>query len=50
LVNEQKGNDSSLLSSTLSLYYLCFIGEARSAREAGISFIFPGFVVNGIPI
>jgi hypothetical protein len=32
---------SSVLSLTLSPYYLCCIGEARSAREAGVSFIFP---------
>jgi hypothetical protein len=32
---------SSVLSLTLSLYYLWCIGEARSAREAGIYFIFP---------
>jgi hypothetical protein len=35
-----------MLSFTLSLYHLCCIGEARSAREAGISFIFPWFVVR----
>jgi hypothetical protein len=32
---------SSVLSFTLSLYYLWCIGEARNAREAGIYFIFP---------
>lgn len=29
---------------TISLYYLCCIGEARNAREAGVYFIFMLFV------
>jgi hypothetical protein len=30
----------SVLSSTLSLYYLCCVGKARSVSEVGISFLF----------
>jgi hypothetical protein len=36
----------SSLSFILSLWYLYCIGETRSAREAGISFIFPWFLVH----
>jgi hypothetical protein len=41
---------SSLLLSALSLYYLCTIGENRSTREAGISFICRDLIFIGIPI
>jgi hypothetical protein len=43
LTNKQQ---SSALSLTLSLYYLWCIGKDRSAREAGISFIFPWLTVH----
>jgi hypothetical protein len=37
---------SSVLSFTLLLSYLCCNGEARSVREAGISFIFQSFLIH----
>jgi hypothetical protein len=37
---------SSVLSSTLPLYYLWSIGKARSTMEAGISFTFQWFDVH----
>jgi hypothetical protein len=35
-----------VLTSTLSIYYLCCIGEAKGVKEAGISFISLSFLVH----
>jgi hypothetical protein len=40
---------SSLLSSTLPLYYFCCFGKARSANKADFSFIFTEFFKLLIP-